>query len=288
VTDAAGPRERRTVVDDLGAELDLPGVPRRLVSLVPSLSETLWWWHRADDLVGVTDWCVAPPGAYRNARRVRGTKNPDVAGIVALAPDLVVANDEENRELDVQRLRDAGVPVYVTRVRSVADATRSLAQLGEAVAAGRAAEGLAQTIVRALDQLGSVRRRPRTVCPVWRDGVPAGASHGDEVWWVTGRDTFAADLLQRAGFEVVPDEPGGRYPRLPLRELADLDPDLVLLPDEPYAFGPEDREVFRAWRSRTRAVDGTALTWWGPRTPHALGDLNRLARQLARPRRRRD
>jgi ABC-type Fe3+-hydroxamate transport system substrate-binding protein len=282
-----GPRpHRRRVVDDLGAEVEVPWTPQRLVSLVPSLSETLWWWHLADALVGVTDWCVAPPSAFRDAVRVRGTKNPNVAAIVDLEPDLVVANEEENRELDVQRLRDAGVAVYVTRVRTVEDAAGSLARLGDAVGAARAGEGLAQTIVRALDQLPRVSRRPTTFCPVWRDGVPDGAAPEDEVWWATGRDTFGADLLTHAGFEVVPALPDGRYPRLPLREVATLDPDVVLLPDEPYAFGPADRATFSAWRARTRLVDGTALTWWGPRTPHAVGDLSRLARQLARPRRR--
>jgi ABC-type Fe3+-hydroxamate transport system substrate-binding protein len=286
VTVHADPAGRRTVVDDLGTEVVVTRAPRRLVSLVPSISETLWWWHLADALVGVTDWCVAPPAAYGNATRVRGTKNPDVAGIVALEPDLVIANEEENRELDVERLRDAGVPVYVTRVRTVRGAAASLARLGHALDVGKAGEGLAQSIVRALDQLPSVPRPPRTFCPVWRDGIPAAGGPADEVWWATGRDTFGADLLARAGFEVVPDSPDGRYPRLPLGEVAAIDPDLVLLPDEPYAFGPADREVFSSWRARTRLVDGTAMTWWGPRTPHALGDLARLARQLSRPRRR--
>jgi ABC-type Fe3+-hydroxamate transport system substrate-binding protein len=286
VTVPVDPARGRSVVDDLGTEVASTGKPRRLVSLVPSVSETLWWWHLADDLVGVTDWCVAPPAAYDHASRVRGTKNPDVAAIVALEPDLVIANEEENRELDVQRLREAGVPVYVTRVRTVRGAADSLARLGHALGVGKAGEGLAQSIVRALDQLPSVPRPPRTFCPVWRDGIPAGGAPEDEVWWATGRDTFAADLLAHAGFEVVPDTPDGRYPRLPLGEIAAIDPDVVLLPDEPYAFGSADREVFSSWRARTRLVDGTAMTWWGPRTPHALGDLARLARQLSRPRRR--
>jgi ABC-type Fe3+-hydroxamate transport system substrate-binding protein len=276
----------REVVDDLGTPIALGDQPRRLVSLVPSLSETLWWWHLADRIVGVTDWCVAPPAAYTEATRVRGTKNPDVATIVELAPDLVVANEEENRELDIRRLRDAGVPVYVTRVRTVEGAAGSLARLGVAVGAERAGAGLAQAIFRALDQLPAGRRPLATFCPVWRDGTPAGVAPEDEVWWATGRGTFAGDLLARTGFEVLPADPDGRYPRQRLGEVAGWDPDVVLLPDEPYDFGPADRAPFDPWRARTRLVDGTALTWWGPRTPHALGDLARLARQLSRPRRK--
>lgn len=90
-----------TLTDDLGHPVPLGRDPRRIVSLVPNLTETLWWWHLGDRVVGATEWCVAPPHGFPNAVRVRGTKNPDTAAIVDLAPDLVVANQEENRELDV-------------------------------------------------------------------------------------------------------------------------------------------------------------------------------------------
>ncbi|MFA9429363.1 helical backbone metal receptor [Egicoccus sp. AB-alg2] len=276
----------REVVDDLGATVGVPDAPERLVSLVPSLSEVLWWWQLADRLVAVTDWCVAPPSAFPTAQRVRGTKNPDVRAIVAAAPDLVVANEEENRELDVRRLREAGIAVYVTRVRTVDDAADALARLGAVLGVGRAGAGSAQTIRRALDQLPAPRCRLTAFCPVWRDGVPADGRAGDERWWALGRDTFGGDLLTRCGFDVVPSAPDGRYPRHRLSEVAALDPEVVLLPDEPYAFGQDDRAVFDDWSARTRLVDGTALSWWGPRTPHALGDLARLARQLTSRRNR--
>ncbi|HSK24149.1 MAG TPA: helical backbone metal receptor, partial [Egicoccus sp.] len=210
----------RIVTDDLGATVEVADGPRRLVSLVPSLSEVLWWWHLADALVGVTDWCVAPPDAFAAARRLRGTKNPDTAAIVDLAPDLVIANDEENRELDVRRLREAGVAVYVTRVRSVGGAAEALARLGDALGVGRAGEGTAQAIRRALDQVRVPERRLRAVCPVWRDGPPADGAAGDEIWWALGRDTYGGDLLARCGFDVLPDDPDGRYPRHALREVA--------------------------------------------------------------------
>ncbi|GGI08214.1 helical backbone metal receptor [Egicoccus halophilus] len=278
--------DMRSVVDDLGATVAVPERPTRFVSLVPSLSEVLWWWQLADDVVAVTDWCVAPPSAFPTARRVRGTKNPDVRAIVELAPDVVVANEEENRELDVRRLREAGVAVYVTRVRTVDDAAGALARLGAALGVERAGAGSAQAIRRALDQLPRPRRRLRAFCPVWRDGVPSDGGPLDETWWALGRDTFGGDLLARCGFDVVPDAADGRYPRLRLQEVADAAPEVVLLPDEPYLFGEQDRAVFADWSARTRLLDGTALSWWGPRTPHALGDLARLARQLDRRRQR--
>lgn len=262
-----------TLVDDLAHPVPLSGPPERIISLVPSLSETLWWWRLGDRVVGVTDWCVAPPHGFPNGARVRGTKNPDTAAIIGLEPDLVVANEEENRELDVQRLREAGVAVYVTKVRSVPEAASSLAALAAALGVEAAGAGLAQDIQRALARMPSEIVPIRTFCPVWRDP-----------WIAVGTDTFAADLLARAGFRVVPDDP--RYPPVDLADVEAADVDAVLLPDEPYTFADTDRDAFARWSARVRLIDGTALTWWGPRTPSALASLARLAAHLRRRGRR--
>ena len=263
------------VVDDLGAPVGVGTEPRRLVSLVPNLSELLWEWGLADRLVGVTEWCVAPPDGFPGAQRVRGTKNPDVAAIVALEPELVVANEEENRARDVERLRAAGIPVHVTRVRSLAALPGSLRRLGVALGRPEAADGLVAAIERARGALVAPARPRRVVCAVWRDAPAEGGA--DEGWWVLGRDTYGADLLTTVGLEVLPPEPDGRYPRCSFAELAALAPEVLLLPDEPYAFGPADVQELQAAGLDARLVDGTSLWWWGPRTPRALADLAALA-----------
>lgn len=262
-----------TPLDDLGHPVPMAGAPSRIVSLVPNLSETLWWWHLADRVVGVTDWCAAPPHGFPHAARLRGTKNPDTAAIVDLAPDVVVANDEENRELDVRRLRDVGLPVYVTSARTLEEAAISLEHLGSTLGVGAAGAGLAQDMRRAITRMGATAPALATFCPIWRDP-----------WMAVGTDTIAGDLLRLAGFAVVPAEP--RYPAVDLDVVAARDVDVVLLPDEPYAFGEEDRAPFADWRARVRRVDGTALTWWGPRTPSSLAGFARLARHLRRRLRR--
>lgn len=246
------------------------------MSLVPSLSETLWWLHAADRVVGVTDYCVAPPHGFPNATRVRGTKNPDTDAIVGLEPDLVLANQEENRELDVRRLREAGVPVYVTAPASVPDAARMLADVGALLGLEKAGQGLAQSIERTLEvkRADTGRELLRAFVPVWRDP-----------WMATGTGTYAADLLRWCGFQVVPDAP--RYPEVTLDEVRALAPDVVLLPDEPYAFAEEDREAFADWDVRVRRIDGTQLTWYGPRTSYAIAELTRLNRSIRRLDRRR-
>jgi ABC-type Fe3+-hydroxamate transport system substrate-binding protein len=252
------------------------------VSLVPNLTETLWWWHLADRVVGRTEWCTAPPGAFPASVTVRGTKNPDVAGIVALAPDLVVANEEENRELDVARLREAGVPVWVTRARTLEDVSRSLGRLAAALGVPDAEAD----VVDALARVAATRptRAPlRVFVPIWR-GMPPADGRDDETWMAVGPATIAADVLASAGFAVWPAGAAERYPTVGLDDVLAADLDAVLLTDEPYAFGPSDAADLRG--HRVRAVDGTGLFWWGPRTAATVADLRRLARHLRRRPRR--
>ncbi len=167
---------------------------------------------------------------------MRGTKNPDLAAVAALRPDLVVANKEENRELDVRRMRERGIPVWVTDIETVPAAVASMRRLLREVLEVGEDPGW---LVAAED--GVVRARAsgasaRVVVPVWRDP-----------WMVVGRPTFTADLLARAGFEVSTAGVPGRYPAVDLAALDDpAAADLVLLPDEPYVFTPDDGpEAFR-------------------------------------------
>lgn len=265
------------LVDDLGHAVGVGGEVRRIVSLVPNLSHLLWSWGMAELLVGVTDWCVDPPGGFPSARRVRGTKNPDLSAITELGPDLVVTNEEENRRRDVERLRGAGLAVHVTRVRSLSALPGTLSRLAAALRAPGAAAALVDELAAAHAELG---RRPvpprRVACVVWRDAPEQG---GDaEGWWLLGRDTYAADLLAALGLQVVPPAPDGRYPRCSFAELRALQPELVLLPDEPYAFGAAETGSFAAAGLVARLVDGKDLWWWGARTPQALTRLVSVVR----------
>ncbi|KAA1423122.1 cobalamin-binding protein [Mumia zhuanghuii] len=251
-----------TTSDDLGAEVVLAGPVRRVVSLVPSLTEAIAVTH-GDALVGATHWCTHPGDL--DVTRVRGTKNPDVRAVVALAPDLVVANQEENREVDVRRLREAGVPVWVTRIETVDAAFASMRRLFvEALGWGSppwldAAEQAWSGPVTSTDAV-----RPRVAVAVWRDP-----------WMVVGRDTFTGDLLGRLGWEHAFARARDRYPHVELADLDRNDLDVVLLPDEPYVFGPADGpEAFT--QVPTALVQGRLLTWYGPSLLEAHDALPRL------------
>ena len=213
--------------DDLGADVPLGGPARRVVCLVPSLTEAIAA-TAPDRLVGATDWCTHPPDL--DVPRVRGTKNPDLAAIRALAPDLVVANQEENRELDVRRLRDAGVAVWVTRIETVEESLASMSRLfAEAL-------GLPDPpwLVEARSLWATpAPRRLAVAVPIWRDP-----------WMVVGARTYTDDLLGRAGLANVlahgPAGREGRYPTVTPEEIDDAGADVVLLPDEPYVFTADD------------------------------------------------
>ena len=223
---------------------------QRVVSLVPSITEALAQ-ARPEALVGATDWCTHPPDL--DVTRVRGTKNPDLAAIRALEPDVVIVNKEENRELDVRRLREAGVRVHVTVVETVPEAVATYEELFDDVL------GWPRP-----DWLGEARRQWCGALPE-QTGTCAVAIWRDP-WMIVGGSTFTGDLLRRLGlgnvFAEHPDHPG-RYPAVPLEEIDAAGADVVLLPDEPYVFTPDDGpEAFT--RTPTRLVSGRLLTWYGP------------------------
>src|SRR6516164_9254609 len=242
--------------DDFGHPVELNGPARRVVSLVPSLTETVAV-SAPGVLVGATDWCTHP--ADLAVTRVRGTKNPERAAVIALAPDLVIANREENRKLDVTRLREAGLAVWVTVIESVPEAMASLRRLltgplgldvpAWLAAAERAWAGPAPGPSR------------RVAVPIWRDP-----------WMVVGARTFAGDVLTRLGLVNVFGAGPGRYPRVEVGEIRAAAPDVVLLPDEPYPFTAEDGpEEFRT--QRVVLVSGRLLTWYGPSLATARAEL---------------
>ncbi|MFD5831840.1 helical backbone metal receptor [Lentzea sp. NPDC060358] len=243
-------------VDDLGEPVPLDR-PRRVVSLVPSITEAVAV-SVPSALVGATDYCTHPSGL--DVGRVGGSKYPDVGKVLELRPDLVVANSEENRPEDVERLRADGVPVWVTEApAAVPMALASLRRLF-----GLAWDLEPEWLVRAEE--------------LWRDEKPAVLTAVVPVWrrpWiVAGRDTFATDVLRRLGIENLYASDGERYPRPALQELNDRRPDLVVLPDEPYEFTHEDGpESFPGLPYAL--VNGRHLTWYGPSLVEARASLER-------------
>jgi ABC-type Fe3+-hydroxamate transport system substrate-binding protein len=229
----------------LGGIDDNGGV--RIVSLVPSLTETLSAWNRVP--IACTRFCERD-----DLEHVGGTKNPDIERIVALAPDLVAVDAEENRREDYDGLVASGLAVHVVHVRSLTDLNVEMAQLARRVdAAWKEIE------------IGEPRPpRLSAFVPIWR-----------RPWMALGTPTYAADLLAHLGIESV-YHADGSYPSVELDDVRDRHPDVVLAPSEPYPFKSRHREELESV-APTHFVDGKDLFWWGERTRSALV---RLASQL--------
>lgn len=255
-----------TAVADRDAVLE---VPRRIVSLVPSLTELAARVGATDRIVGVTDWCR--DGAPVRARRVGGTKTPRRPDIAALRPDLVLANAEENRGEDLAWLRDRGLPTLVTFPRRVSDVPAMVRTVARAV--GGDGEGLAAALEAELAAPPPAGEQ-RALMLVWR-----------KPWIAAGADTYVSDLMEAAGLRNALAEvlgPSERWPRIDAHVVADAGAQVVLLPSEPYAFGLDDLPAVAQLCGDvpTRFIDGQAVTWHGPRTLDGLRELRGIAREL--------
>jgi ABC-type Fe3+-hydroxamate transport system substrate-binding protein len=247
----------RAAVDDTGREVCVPAIVSRAVSVVPSLTQTVAE-CAPGLLVGATNWCSHPPDLA--VTRVGGTKNPDVPKIIALRPDVVLANEEENRETDLAAMREAGLAVWVTKIRDLPGAIDSLRRMIMLACARPEPDWLGD----AEAAWQRVRAGPEraAVVPVWR-----------RPWMVLGSDTFAGDLLARLGIANLYAANPERYPRVDVSDLRNAGAGLVVLPDEPYAFSASDGpEAFPGMP--TALVSGRHLTWYGPSLTEAPAVLS--------------
>lgn len=242
---------------------------RRIVSLIPSITEILFAIGAGDRVVGCTIYCTEPPEGVANKTRVGGEKNPRLDVIRDLAPDLVIANVEENVREHVDTLRGWGIPVHVTYPRTVADGIRLVGELGALLEVGERARAIEAELRARYEQVraATAGRRPRRVfCPIWR-----------RPYMTINRDTYVHDMLAVAGgTNVFGDEPR-RYPEIALDQVAAADPEVILLPDEPYRFRRAHvadfdpfPELSAVRNRRIHLVDGKLLSWYGPRIGEAL------------------
>jgi ABC-type Fe3+-hydroxamate transport system substrate-binding protein len=273
--------------------------PQRIVCLVPSLTEALFAFGLGDSIVGITDYCVEPQPQVRMKTTIGGTKNPDVAAIVRLAPDLVVANVEENRRADVEHIQMRGISVFICFPRTVVGAAATLRSLAQTTGTEPQASPVLARIESAYDDTKARpmgRGKVRVFCAIWK-----------HPWMTINRDTFihdmietcgginifadrerrfplAADLGQQAESQATRGEGRDRrYPRVSLDEVAGLMPEVILLPDEPYRFSTADRGEFAGYPwvpavrdGRIYVIDGKAVSWYWSRLDESLRVLSGL------------
>ncbi len=262
-------------VDALDRTLELKAPPRRIVSLVPSLTEALFVFGLDEKVVGVTNFCVEPREGVAGKPKVGGTKTLDVPRVLALQPDLVVASAEENRKEDIEALVREGLPVFVTLPATVAAAIDLMEQLVEMTAAGAAGGRVVKEARRALaaaQAKNEERETVRTFCPIWRNP-----------WMTIGPSTYMHDFITVCGGTNIFEWRHERYPRVELTDMAERNPEVVLLPDEPYRFSAKHlpeiaafRDVSAVRQNRIYVVEGKHLCWYGPRIAGSLSYVSSL------------
>jgi ABC-type Fe3+-hydroxamate transport system substrate-binding protein len=285
------------LTDPLDAFPDLP--PRRVVSLVPSTTGSMIDLGLAGALVGITDYCPHPPNG-KTLPRLGGPKTPAIDSILALQPELIIANREENERESLEVLRAAGIPIWLTFPKTVKNAIEDLYLLAGLFRADMALGQVQvlETTAEWAELAAQEQRTFRFFCPIWEDVLESG-----ERWWMTFNSaTYANDVLRifngvnifAGRYRRYPleadlgwsqaEEAGGRdtrYPRVALSEILDAQPELILLPDEPYAYGAtseaEMRKYFRdtpaGQAGRVYVLDGSLITWPGTRLARALVEL---------------
>jgi ABC-type Fe3+-hydroxamate transport system substrate-binding protein len=274
--------------------------PQRIVSLVPSDTYSLIRLGAGSRLVGRTRYCVAPEDEVLRIEIVGGTKDADIDRIIALEPDLVVANQEENSRRDIERLDAAGLRVLVSFPQRVAAGLAHLARLARALGLDGGAEPARSLIARAYHTHHAAEakargvRPVRTFCPIWMDPLMTanGSTFLSDVLALVGAENVFKDRERRYPLaadlgraEPLPpervEERDVRYPRITFDEVVAKKPDLVLLPDEPHPFTETDAQLFRgldipAARGHVVFCDGKDLMWYGARSVEGLDRLRAL------------
>ncbi|WP_035099594.1 helical backbone metal receptor [Aneurinibacillus terranovensis] len=254
---------RRTV------RVDFP--PKRIISLCPSITETLYALNLADEIAGRTRYCIHPAEEVSGADVVGGTKQVDEEVIARLDPDLIIVEKEENPKEMVERLAER-FPVYVTDVESYADALRMIEDVGRITNRSEVAHALVQEIERRFQGVKSLSGT-RAAYVIWR-----------KPYMAAGNSTFISSILERCGFINVFSDCPDRYPAVAEDDFVKAAPDVVFLSSEPFPFAEKHRQEFAEFlpSSRILLVDGEMFTWYGSHMVQATDYINQLLDQIRR------
>ncbi len=258
----------RVFTDQVGRQITLPDAPpRRIVSLVPSQTELLASLGLDEEVVGITKFCIHPNRWFKSKKRIGGTKDVKIDEVLALQPDLIIANKEEN-EQGVLEILSQFAPVWISDVRSLPDALQMIEAVGELTGKSHLSQPLAAEIAAGFAGLPPILQGKRVLYSIWY-----------KPWMLAGYDTFIGSMLRLLGAELlVPAESKGRYPEATIEEMRLLQPDLVLLSSEPFPFKQKHiDELKRAGLEvPVMLVEGDMFSWYGSRlakVPRYFGQI---------------
>lgn len=252
----------------MGHTVTVPVQPKRIVSLVPSQTELLYDLGLEEEVVGITKFCVHPEKWFRNKKRIGGTKNVHIDQLLALQPDLIIANREENVKEQIEAL-SAHCPVWVSDIQNIDDALRMIHEVGVLTNKTEQADTICADVRKGFAQLQQATKPKRIAYFIWY--AP---------WMSIGSDTFIHDVIERMGWTNVLSDMK-RYPELTIEELVKRKPELVLLSSEPYPFKEKHVQEIRSVLPDTKVklVDGEMFSWYGSRMLKAIAYLQDLIKE---------
>lgn len=255
----------RCYTDMMGRAVYLPASPKRIISVVPSQTELLYHLGLDERVIGITKFCVHPHEWHQTKKRVGGTKKLQVDTIIALKPDLIIANKEENTQSEIELLAEH-FPVWISDVKTLDDALDMIVRVGDLVNKQIEADNLKQTISRGFATLIPQSKSLSVAYFIWRNP-----------WMTVGQDTFIHDIICRMGWQNVYAKQH-RYPETSIEELVSLNPDCILLSSEPYPFKEKHIVELKAHlpNASIHLVDGEMFSWYGSRMKWAVDYLKNL------------
>ena len=255
--------------DDLGREVIIDDIPKRIISLVPSQTELLYHLHLNAEVVGITKFCVHPTEWFRSKTRIGGTKNVDISKIKNLQPDLIIANKEENVKSQVEE-QAMDFPVWISDVNNLEEALRMIQAIGDMTGKKEKATQIAENIQKGFETFLPATPFPSVVYLIWQ-----------EPYMTVGGDTFINAMLQQAGYHNL-FQHAQRYPTLTKKDLQNAQPDYLFLSSEPYPFSEKHVKDFESFLPHTKVVlvDGEMFSWYGSRLQQAPPYFRQLQHQL--------
>jgi len=250
---------KKVFIDQLHRSVEIAFPPKQIISLVPSQTELLFDLGLDKDVIGITKFCVHPEKWFREKKRVGGTKTVDIDVVRSLAPDLIIANKEENDHLQIEML-SGKFPVWISDVRTLKDAIAMISTVGDMTGRSSQAEKIAEQINSEFSNLQKPYERTCAYL-IWNDPM-----------MTVNNDTFINDMLKRCGCKnVFGDNVNSRYPEITTEDLISASPEILLLASEPFPFSQKHIDHFQMILPRTtiRLADGEMFSWYGSRLKYA-------------------
>jgi ABC-type Fe3+-hydroxamate transport system substrate-binding protein len=250
--------EKRIFVDQMGRSVEVPFPPKRIISLVPSQTELLHYMGLENAVIGITKFCLYPTEWFKTKNRVGGTKQLKINEILALKPDLVIGNKEENTKEDIEQLEKNGISVWMSDINSFDEALEMIYQIGVLCGKESQAADLVRQIKIGFEEILQIGKGRSVLYFIW-----------DEPTYVVGKNTFIDSVLTKIGF--VNHCNLNRYPEI--TELKNPNPDFVFLSSEPFPFTEQHLEKFQKLfpEAKVKLVDGEMCSWYGSRMLASVG-----------------